>query len=440
MNHQPLLTTKPGYLTDEEWIEFQARFEVDPLHGTAYLNDIEISKSVELCYSWPRVLQFSLTSYCNITCRFCAQTDFNSRFRSPSFSPDEISVEAIATMFRDVETGYPFHVDFSGDGEPIVHPDFLGILEFSRKKFPFSVLRTCTNGLALTNALSDQLIERKLDWLNISLNAGTKRGWELTTGLPHFDRVVDQIRYLQNRKKKLKATAPVVGMTFVLTRQTLEDLPAFLDLCVDLGVHSATVHHMTINTARFGDDSIIHVKERANEVIRSVGERAKELGFFINLPALFADSAMNTGPIPDPVEFDFNAYRRDYAAAFAEAKRRLRVDAIAPDVDFASLRMMNTIAAIRCRYPWDYFLVKGDGTSRICCGGLPAESGSLLRDGFWPVWNGELRRYMRRTVNTARIDEDCYYCPLNATRDVNEAETHMRNTARAQMREPTPVG
>jgi hypothetical protein len=116
-----------------------------------------------------------------------------------------------------------------------------------------------------------------------------------------------------------------------------------------------------------------------------------------------------------------------------EAKLRKRDTVpIWPKFDFEGRPTKETFAATRCKYPWDYLLIRGDGQVRICCGGLPGESGNILEDGFWSVWNGPVRRQMRRSVNTAVIDEDCYYCPLNATRDVNDVETHMRPVARVE--------
>lgn len=435
---EPLLREPLPFMTGDEWREFQRRFDENPIEGNAYLNELEIERSAEVCYSWPRVLQFSLSSYCNITCRFCAQTKFAAMFDNPAFKMDDITVEKMTHMFRDVGVGYPYFVDFSGDGEPIVHPSFIELMEFARSRFPFSKLRTCSNGLALTKSMSEKMVEHRLDWLNISLNAGTAKGWEATTGNRNFDRVIDNIRYLQAHKQAVGSPFPVLGMTFVLTRHSLEDLPAFVDLCVELGADSAGVHHMTINFADFANDSVMMIKRRANEVLRATREKADRLGFQISLPTLFDDADADDDAAPPAIDFDFSANRREYVDAFARAKLRPSEDRVAPATDTESRPRREVRTAQRCRYPWDYFLIKGDGVTRICCGGLPAEGGSILQDGFWKAWNGDFRRYIRRTVNTSLIDEDCYYCPLNATRDVDEAGTHMRNTARAA-REAAPA-
>jgi MoaA/NifB/PqqE/SkfB family radical SAM enzyme len=431
----PLLTTRPDYMTEAEWAEFQAAFAEDPAEGSAYLNELEIRKSVEFCHSWPRVLQFSLSSYCNIACRFCAQTKYAGMFNNPEFVIDDFTVEKMASMFDDVEFGYPYYVDFSGDGEPLVHPDFIGLLEYARTKFPFSRLRTCSNGLALTQEISRKIVEFELDWLNVSLNAATQRSWEITTGNRHFDRVIDNIRYLQELKRATGRTKPTLGMTYVLTRHSLEDLPAFVDLCVELGVDCAAVHHMTLVYSEFVPDSVTFTKRRANEVLRQVRDKANRLGFHISLPTLFKDDE-HSEPLPPPtVDFDFALQRKEYLEAFNAAKRREPKERAGAPVDLLARSTKETVDALRCRYAWDYLKITGDGITRVCCGSLPEEPGSMFKDGFWKLWNGEMRRYIRRTVNTARIDEECYFCPLNATRDVDELETHMRPGPRAQSTE-----
>lgn len=428
----PLLTEKPAYMDSAEWREFGALFAANPLEGNRYLNDLEIRKSVPVCSSWPQVLQLSLSSYCNIMCRFCGQTRFRElASEDPHFLLDDLTVDTLRDMFRDVGIGYPFHVDFAGYGEPIVNPHFIEILDFVRARFPFSRLRTCTNGLALTPEMTEALIDRQLDWLNISLNAATRESWEITTGNRHFDRVIENIRHLQRRKRALGVRRPAVGVSYVLTRHSLECLPEFVDLCVELGADSAAVTYMTAMTAQSLPDSVVFTPRRANEVLRAVRDKADRLGFRLRLPALFEDDEAPAGEEPPPADMDIRAMRREYVEVWSAAKSkpppppRTRLP-----IDPTTRPTRETVAATRCRYPWDYLLVSGTGDTRICCGGLPPENGSIAEAGFWKIWNAEVRQHFRRTVNTAVIDEHCYFCPHNATRDVDETGTHMRHWVR----------
>jgi len=420
---------RPPYATDELWAEFCNRFIQSPIEAYALLRGFEIETNQEISHTWPRVIQFSLTDLCNIMCRFCGQTKFAEMFRSKGYSASDVTMVALERIFEKVQIGYPYVVDFAGDGEPLALENFKELVAFLRRRFPYSQMNLCTNGLALDRDTSEFLVDNRFNAINVSLNAATSDTWLKTTGNKNFDKVIENIKYLQTYKRTMGTGSPWIGMSYVATRVSVDDLPRFIILCTELDVKSAHVYHETVNYKEQYADFLVHEKAKANAIFSRISTMAKESGIHLTGAELFSDTHNDNSSVPAIQNIDFDAMQRDYIRAFKEAKRRNTPPAVRGPIVFDGRPMKETTQAQRCAYPWEYMLINGRGESRICCGAIPPEPGSILELGFAEMWNGVLRRYLRRTVNSARIDKSCFFCPLNLTRDVDDAQTHVRPQA-----------
>lgn len=391
------------------------------------INDLEMAQSREICTSWPKTLVLNLSAECNLMCRFCGQTQFHKDFaHGERLNP--ITVEKLKRIFFDVEIGYPLHVDLQGDGEPLLQPDFREIFLFCRKTFPYSSIRICTNGTPLTRSMSDFLVGGKLNWLNVLLNAGSAEVHEKVCGAKAFHRIVDNIRYLQDRKRAFRTNLPELGMSYVLTRYNLGDVENFLRLCAGLGIKYATIQYMTVVNREALFDSVVYEKKHTNQVLLQAHALAEELGLMVNLPTPFHSTGLCEENPPPVNDFDFRTRYQLRARAKAAGLKLLRTPQAHTNpqgrrVLEKRLRIQRP-PAFRCGYPWDFISLHGDGRAQLCCGAIGFEEADTMKDGFWKVWNGPIRRYLRRTVNSSQVDAVCDKCPLNRVRDVDNIETH----------------
>lgn len=423
--------TRPPYLSDEEWRQYLALFNRAPLSANHMLVEMEIERNIEYSCAWPLNMQLSLTPLCNIMCRFCSQTQFHKR-QTPLENTLSLTLDKVQSIFREIEVGYPLHLDFAGDGEPLIDPHFREIYLFLRPKFPHTYFRTCSNGLSLTREMSEFLVENKLAWLNISMNAASREVWERTTGSKEYDRVIDNIRYLQALKQRRGVRFPELGMTYVVARYNMDDLSNYVALCSELGVVNASATYMTIVDKEQTNDSVVWEKAKINRLIEQARVLAERLDVKIRLPEPFTSFSENE-EVPLLEGFDFGARRKEYVKSYKEALVQLATytgpKPINSISDVSARPLMGTFKSVRCTYPWDYISFVGDATARICCGGIGSEQGNAEELGYWAIWNGPVRRFMRRTVNTDQIDKICYYCPLNKTRDQEDIKMHQRPEA-----------
>ncbi|HMK50175.1 MAG TPA: radical SAM protein, partial [Thermodesulfovibrionales bacterium] len=115
------------------------------------------------CPNLPLNLLVEVTSRCNLECRMC---NVHHNTRSGRMIPDGL-LDATLDLAKTASVVYPF-----GLGEPLLHPDIVGIVR--RYKSLGAFVGFVTNGMLLTEKISGGLIANGLDHLTISVDAADK--------------------------------------------------------------------------------------------------------------------------------------------------------------------------------------------------------------------------------------------------------------------------
>ncbi len=125
---------------------------------------------------------------------------------------------------------------FTATGEPFVHPAALELMAACK-----AAGRECvanTNGLLLSRDVLDELLEMGFDQLRITTMAGTPELYEQThPGTPGaaFERMVENLRYLSERKKALGVSRPEVCIITVAISQNYDALLEVAQLAAEVG-------------------------------------------------------------------------------------------------------------------------------------------------------------------------------------------------------------
>lgn len=141
--------------------------------------------------------------------------------RNPKrFIPTEKAIEILDDC---IELGVKA-IQFTGGGEPTVHPDHLKIIGYAQA----GGLKTAlvTNGVRL----KDHEVFRNLDWLRISLDAGTEQTYQSVRESKAWNKVI------KNLSLASTFTKPVVGVGFVVTRENYTELPRACEIVRDAGI------------------------------------------------------------------------------------------------------------------------------------------------------------------------------------------------------------
>jgi radical SAM protein with 4Fe4S-binding SPASM domain len=93
-------------------------------------------------------------------------------------------------------------VGFAGMGEPLMHEKIAQMVETLKVKLNIKRVSLITNGVLLSNSLSDDLINAGLDHIKISVNGLSDESFKANCGVKvDFNKYIEQIAYYYSHKK-----------------------------------------------------------------------------------------------------------------------------------------------------------------------------------------------------------------------------------------------
>lgn len=159
-------------------------------------------------------------SFCNNKCKHCFFGTNNSNKR---IFIDKYRLKAILYELRNIGVKA---IEFSGGGEPLTHPYATKIIKFtSAIGFDIGLV---TNGLLLDKVFD---IADKFKFIRISLDSTTRAMYYETHGVDCFDRVVDNIAKLCDKK-----CGDIIGIGYLITGINNSDIIDAALLAKNLGV------------------------------------------------------------------------------------------------------------------------------------------------------------------------------------------------------------
>jgi MoaA/NifB/PqqE/SkfB family radical SAM enzyme len=247
----------------------------------------------------PRSLRvyFDLSNKCNIRCRQCYFSYDSFFYRKAVFLKPDLFGRIAARVLPFART-----VLLSAGAEPLTSPYFPDILDIVAQYAPPEVL-FLTNGLLLTPALADAVVEHQVSAVHFSVDGATRATYEHIRRGGNFDRLRRNIAYLAERKRLRESRLPKLVFNITLMRSNVEELGAFVDLAQELGVSEIGGRHVAVfEGLGMQAESLVHDKRRANECFHAMLEKAARAGIVVtNFPDYFRiDARPWTPPAPTP--------------------------------------------------------------------------------------------------------------------------------------------
>jgi MoaA/NifB/PqqE/SkfB family radical SAM enzyme len=193
------------------------------------------------------------TNHCNLECVTCIRHSWDEPLGEMSASTFERIVEGLRSF------PIPPDVLFGGLGEPLSHPDIVGMVR--QIKALGSSVELITNGTLLTQSLAEQLIDAGLDVLWASLDGATPESYkdvrlgaalpEVLANLKEFRRARWTRSYEISPDLLLK---PQLGIVFVAMKRNIADLPEVFRLAGQLGAMRFLVTNVLPYTPEMQDE------------------------------------------------------------------------------------------------------------------------------------------------------------------------------------------
>jgi MoaA/NifB/PqqE/SkfB family radical SAM enzyme len=301
----------------------------------------------------PKMLLYSPISQCNLNCIHCiSRFSRSSLNKLPEHVRDWMREWAAAGKLETISS------DYSGD---ILWADqrFGGELDFINElDIPFHV---DTNGVCLTEDVSERLCKMKIASLNISLDAAEEETYKrVRKGSLPLHEIVTNIETMMRIRAAAKCSFPV-SLSFTLMRSNLDEWCDFLRLGARLGVDIVIARHLEAYTEDMESDSLWHDQAAYNAARIDAMALSESLGILATFPEPFQGIAL-PGRRP-------------------------------------------------CTVPWESAVILGNGDVAACC--VPGLTmGNLNEATMEEIWNGPRYQELRATVNSDKPLPVCAACPM----------------------------
>tara|TARA_Y100001970_G_C14182543_1_gene830650 strand:+ start:73 stop:1230 length:1158 start_codon:yes stop_codon:yes gene_type:complete len=192
----------------------------------------EIHPQIRIYDDYPPYLQIEPTSICNYRCVFCYQTD--NTFNKRSFGHmGHMTLDTFKKIVDQAEGNIEF-ISLASRGEPLLCPDFIKMLDYTRDKF-FN-LKINTNASLLDDNMSHAILKSGVKTLVFSADAADSTLYSKLRVNGKLERIVKNIKNFREIKRKnypnSKIITRVAGVK-VNNQQNLRDMEAFWSDMVD---------------------------------------------------------------------------------------------------------------------------------------------------------------------------------------------------------------
>ena len=344
------------------------------------------------CFIGPHTFHLDVANTCNTNCIFCglhspllvepSQPTRGRRF-TEGWKTRRVDLRIFEDLVHDLaEIGTREDILFSGEGEPLTHPDFFEMVRLVRGKD--LALTVFSNGLAIDDAASDLFVDTDLNILYWSLSAASPQTFaklQPAHGPEKFAPMLQAIRDLA-AKKKAKNHKPYIIQAHVINRINAHECEAAMDLAIDVGVDA--VRYQVMHQCGAGMADLLITAEQFRDVTAQIDRaRLKAEKHGIEIVA----------------NIDFQLERVG--------------DTFTMPSDVAPFHWSHGLYEnTGCLAGWFFSRSFTDGRVSFCCHDKIV--GSLFRGRFKDLWFSERYRKLRQaakafdlSVNPDLVDESC---------------------------------
>jgi len=319
----------------------------------------------------PVCLYLETTNRCNLPCTTCPRT----------FEELEPAVNMSWNLFQSIVDQYPeiARVVLHGIGEPLMVPNLPRMIRYLKARSSYVLFNT--NGTLLNERRGRDLIASGLDELRVSLDAAEAEGFKAVRGKDVFGRIVENVREFRALQRSLAADRPRLSLWLTGLKETIGQLPAFVDLAHAIDVREVHLQRLVYfqdgqGLARAKQSLFEQLDDCEDALIREAEARAAKHGILFN-----ASGATEPG----------TSLRR------AEQNRAWSL----------------------CTRPWTLMYFTAHGRALPCCiapfalrGYGAFTLGDATQQSLREIWNGDAYRAFRRALLSDAPPPCCANCGL----------------------------
>lgn len=157
--------------------------------------------------AFPPMVIVDVTNVCNMQCTHCPHREI---VKSPSYKPSFMEWKLHKKIIDEVSENNIILLRYASDGESLLHPRFLEMIEYAKSK-DVSPVNLTTNGLLLDEKTSERLLKAGIDVIDVSIDAFTKDSYEKIRVNSDFERVKKNTLNLIKLRNELNAPTKIMA-------------------------------------------------------------------------------------------------------------------------------------------------------------------------------------------------------------------------------------
>ena len=174
----------------------------------------------------PVCLYLEVTNRCNLLCTTCPRT----------YEELEPPADMSWDLFTSIVGQAPdlARAVLHGIGEPMLVANLPRMVRYLKDRRVYVLFNT--NGTVLSERHGRALIDAGLDELRVSLDASNRESFKAIRGRDYFGRILRNLRAFRELQERAGYTTPRVSVWLTGLRETVEQLPAFVQVAAEIGV------------------------------------------------------------------------------------------------------------------------------------------------------------------------------------------------------------
>jgi radical SAM protein with 4Fe4S-binding SPASM domain len=380
---------------------------------------------------WPTEVFLEVSNLCDLKCAMCPTFSPLSRNRFANFKLEQRGLMSMEKLEPHIEQllQHALIVHAFGYGEPTINPKFKLLLE--RLSYYEVWIDFFTHGMHLDEEFSQFLVQKRIGRITVSFSGATKEDYENIYIDGDFDKVLANLRRLNEIKKEHNAKLPQIHVNSIAFEHHVAKFPQFVTLMAEHGVELIHLKPLTSHGSipQLHGHSAIFRPEVEGKILAKAREIGDELGVQIasNHYEAFqvtseeearqarerkhkGDEQLSDQVVPiDQLKLlakELSKQEKEARSTDAPIEKR-RKEILSEEVDWLEIPEGKKV----CMEPYKTFYITLNGDVKPCC--FSASYSRTLGNIFVQdeIWNNPAFRKMREgAVNRRYPKEVCASC------------------------------
>ncbi|HEY1598950.1 MAG TPA: radical SAM protein [Pirellulales bacterium] len=321
----------------------------------------------------PVCLYLEVTNRCNLLCTTCPRTYEELE------PPADLSWELFTRLVGQVPD--LSRAVLHGVGEPMLVKSLPRMVGYLKARGVYVLFNT--NGTVLNARNGRALIDAGLDELRVSLDASNRESFKTIRGADYFNRILRNVHVFRELQEREGIERPQVSLWLTGLKETIAELPAFVQVAADLGVKEIYLQRLVyFDRAAVGyarPDQALFERVTRDEAIylKEAETLARSLGIAFNASGAASEPGLSLQKADDDSPWSL------------------------------------------CRRPWSLMYITANGRALPCCiapfamhGYENYTLGDATKQSLMEIWNGPAYRTFRGALLSNQPPATCANCGL----------------------------